>query len=357
MIYDAIVIGAGQAGMAAGYWLKREGQHFLILDRGREAGEMWSSRYKSLKLFTPRTHSALPGLKLEGDPIGFPNKQEMAAYLKKYAAKFELPIRFGSEVVAVRKEEGTFLIHTEREVFQSRALIVATGPFQQPRVPDFASHLPRDIMQLHSSAYQEPSQLQDGPVLVVGGGNSGAQIAAELADTRETYLALAEQPRYLPMSLFGRSLFWWLDLAGILRADSSSWAGQRLRRQRDPIFGYELKQAVKCGKVVLKTRAVHAGAAGIQFADGSRLTVRNIVWATGYVTSYGWLQVDGALDANRKVVHTRGVSPIEGLYYVGLPWQTHRGSSLLAGVGRDAREVVRAMMIQKEGIRNGKGTP
>lgn len=356
MMWDVIVIGAGQAGLAAGYWLQQAGMKFLLLDRGSEAGDAWKTRYDSLKLFTPRTHSALHGMRIDGDPDGFPDKDEMASYLKSYAARFELPIQFETDVKCVHKEEDRFIIDTHEGEYHAKSLIIATGPFRQPRIPTFAPSVPADIVQLHSSDYRRPSQLQEGGVLVVGGGNSGAQIAVELSGCRETYLALGQQPRYLPMTIGGKGMFWWLDKLGILSASGSSWVGRKLKRRGDPIFGYELKQAVKCGKVVLKKRAVDASASGMRFEDGTELKVRNVIWATGFVSSYDWLHVDQALDHKKAVIHTRGISPVKGLYYVGLPWQTHRGSALLAGVSRDAREIVQAIM-EKRGLVYGKRAP
>ena len=146
----------------------------------------------------------------------------------------------------------------------------------------------------------------------------------------------------------GKGMFWWLDKLGVLSASGSSWVGRKLRGRGDPIFGYELKQAVKCGKVVLKTRALGAGASGMRFGDGTALKVRNIVWATGFAGGYDWLHIEQALDRKKAPIHTRGISPVKGLYYVGLPWQTHRGSALLAGVSRDAREIVQAIMEKRD---------
>ncbi|WP_036718612.1 NAD(P)/FAD-dependent oxidoreductase [Paenibacillus sp. JCM 10914] len=347
-MWDVVVIGAGQAGLAAGYWLRRAGMSFVMLDRGSEPGETWLARYESLRLFTPRTHSALPGMEMQGNPDGFPDKYEVAAYLKSYASRFELPIQWKQEVLSVTKERDGFVIHTEGEELRAKKLIIATGPFQRPRIPAFSAALPKDILQLHSSAYMEPSQLQGGNVLVVGGGNSGAQIATELSGSRETYLSLGQRPRILPMTMGGKSMFWWLDRLGILSARTDSWIGRALRRKGDPIFGYELKQAVKCGKVVLKKRAVRAGSSGMELDDGTIVSVRNVIWATGFVSRYDWLRIEGAMDHEQAVIHANGHSPISGLYYVGLPWQTHRGSALLTGVGRDARAIVQAI-INEEG--------
>lgn len=345
MLWDTVVIGAGQAGLSAGYWLKSmSGQeNFLILDRHSGVGEVWHQRYESLRLFTPRSHSSLPGLHLAGDPKGFPDKNEISLYLQQYAEHFQLPIRFNTEVTSVRKEQGIFIIDSKQETFQARRLIMATGPFQHPSVPAFSQVVPKDILQLHSSLYKEPSQLQEGNVLVVGGGNSGAQIAVELSSVKLTYLATSQTPRYVPLTIGNRSFFWWLDRLGILKASSSSWVGRILRSQGDPIFGYELKEAVRYGKVMLKKRVVNVTHSGVHFQDGSVESVRNIIWATGFYSRYEWLHIEGALDSFGQVLHSQGVSPVKGLYFAGLPWQTHRGSALLTGVGQDTRRMVEAM--------------
>ncbi|UNK21215.1 NAD(P)/FAD-dependent oxidoreductase [Paenibacillus sp. N3/727] len=351
MVWDTVVIGAGQAGLAVGYWLNRsraENNNFLILDRSMEAGEVWQGRYESLRLFTPRSHNALPGLPLEGESDGFPDKNEMSLYLQKYAVHFGLPIQFGTDVTSVRKERGVFIIDSSQGQYQAKKLVIATGPFQQPNVPTYSQKVSDNVLQMHSSSYRHPSQLQEGDVLVVGGGNSGAQIAVELSEGRKTYLALGQQPKYLPLKIGTKSIFWWLDTLGILKAASSSWIGRRLRRQGDPIFGYELKEAVRCGKVILKKRTVDVSGLGVLFQDGSELAVRNIIWATGFKSRYSWLHIEGALDSDGQVLHSRGVSSVDHLYFVGLPWQTHRGSALLAGVGRDARLIVEAMNEKRE---------
>lgn len=350
MIWDTVVIGAGQAGLAAGYWLSRSRvqNNFLILDRSKVAGEVWQGRYESLRLFTPRSHSALPGLPLEGDSDGFPDKNEISLYLQKYAAHFGLPIQFGADVTSVCKEQDIFIIQSTQGQYRAKKLIIATGPFQQPNVPVYSQEVPDDVIQMHSSSYRHPLQLQEGNVLVVGGGNSGAQIAVELSEGRQTYLALGQQPKYLPLRIGNKSIFWWLDTLGMLKAASSSWIGSLLRRQGDPILGYELKESVRYGKVILKKRTVDASNSGVLFQDGSMLDVRNIIWATGFKSRYSWLHIEGSLDSYGQVLHSRGVSPVDHLFFIGLPWQTHRGSALLAGVGRDAGEIVKAMNEKRE---------
>src|SRR5699024_7710725 len=222
-MYNPIVIGAGQAGLAMGYYLKQSVDSFLILDENKEVGEVWDRRYDSLVLFTPRSLSSLPGLKLKGNPQGVPTKGEITQYLQAYADTFELPIKHNTRVTKVRKENNIYHISTEHAEYETRNVIVATGPFQKPRIPTFANILSKGIVQLHSSEYQNPSQLKEGNVLVVGGGNSGAQIAAEISQGRKTYLSTSQRLMFLPLVVKNKSIFWWFDKVGILKATSKSF--------------------------------------------------------------------------------------------------------------------------------------
>lgn len=338
--YDTIVIGAGQAGLAAGYYLKQFNQNFLILDKGREVAESWINRYDSLVLFTPRMYDALPGLQFEGESHGFPIKNEMVRYLKQYADKFNLPIKFQTEVVNVQNRKKTFYIETNQGVFESKNLVIATGAFQTPRVPSFSKKMLKDINQLHSSEYKNPSQLIEGNVLIVGGGNSGAQIAVELSKEKETYLAISQKLSYLPLVLNRKSIFWWFDKLGILKASSNSLIGKAIQKKGDPIFGYELKEAVKRMEVSLKPKVIDGKQNEITFKDLTTLKVDNIIWATGFHSVYPWLEIKEVFNTEGKLVHHRGTTSVKGLYFIGLPWQYRRGSALLQGVGFDARYIV-----------------
>lgn len=339
-MYNTIVIGAGQAGLAVGYHLKRHEQSFVILDLGKEVGESWLRRYDSLVLFTPRLYDSLPGLLLEGDPHGFPTKHEIAVYLKRYAEKFELPIKFQTEVLRVQYRDKVFLVETSQGAFQSKNLIIGTGAFEAPQIPKFSKDLSNDIVQLHSSAYKNPSQLIEGNVLVVGGGNSGAQIAVELSKERETFLAVSKQLSYLPLTIKNKSIFWWLDRSGILKATSNSLVGKAVRKKGDPIFGYDVKDAVSRKEITIKPKVTGGAGNQITFEDMSLLKVKNIIWATGFESKYPWLEIKGVFDKKGKVIHNRGITTVEGLYFIGLPWQHRRGSALLQGVGADAEYIV-----------------
>ncbi|MEO2077288.1 MAG: NAD(P)/FAD-dependent oxidoreductase [Bacillus sp. (in: firmicutes)] len=335
-MYDVVVIGAGQAGLSMGYFLKQSSLSFIIVDSNNSAGDVWRNRYDSLVLFTPRSYSALPGLALKGDPSGFPTKDEIADYLERYAKTFDLPIKFSCVVQKVHKQNDTFIISTSDSNIKTKKVVIATGPFHTPRIPSFAEELPQQVVQLHSSEYKNPAQLNDGSVLVVGGGNSGTQIAVELSNHYETYLSIGQKIRFLPLNIAGKSIFWWFDKLDILHANRDSFIGKKVQRQPDPIFGFELKEKLREKKVTLKTRTKSIQQNEIQFEDLSTINVQNVIWATGFVADYSWIDIPNLLDHSGKPKHKRGVTEIEGLYFLGLPWQYRRGSALLLGVGEDA---------------------
>ncbi|OKL37937.1 flavin-containing monooxygenase [Domibacillus mangrovi] len=346
-MYQTIIIGAGQAGLAMGYYLKEMNQSFLILDKNQEIGDEWRNRYDSLVLFTPRMYSSLPGLSLTGDPQGFPMKDEIANYLEYYSNHFELPVQLRTEVLVVRKEMDHFFIKTEDREYKAENIVVASGPFQKPNIPLFAKSLSSDVLQIHSSQYKNPQQLRSGNVLVVGGGNSGAQIAVELSNERKTYLSISQKIKFFPLEIGNKSIFWWFDKAGILKAPRHSWIAKKIQASGDPIFGSELKGALASQAVVQKSRAVDGEDTKIRFQDQSMLEVHNIVWSTGFVWDYSWLEVNGVLNYEGRPIHKRGITQTSGLYFLGLPWQYRRGSTLLQGVGEDAKYI--AEHIQKSG--------
>lgn len=337
MFYDVIIVGAGQSALSMGYFLKKTKLSFLILDKGSRVGDTWRNRYDSLVLFTPRSYSSLPGLSLEGNPNGFPTKDEVADYLEYYVQFFKLPIRMNTNITRIIKEGSLFRLFSEHESFTARNIIIATGSYQYPNIPSFSKEIDKDIMQVHSSQYKNQSQLNSGSVLVVGGGNSGSQIALDLSHTRETYLSISHDIQYLPLTIARRSIFWWLDKLGILKADNKSSIGRKLQRKGDLLFGDELKKSIKTNKVKIKPRAIDVREKNeILFQDMTNLKVNNIIWATGFIQDFNWIDIPGLLNSYGTINHIRGITNIKGLYFLGLPWQHRRGSSLLLGVGDDA---------------------
>ena len=339
-VYDVIVIGAGQAGLAMSYYLKKAGLSFLVLDQHKQVGESWRRRYDSLVLFTPRAYSCLPGLPFPGKQEGLPTKDDVACYLESYAAFYAFPIRHQQTVVTVSRSNGKYLVQTDSaHTYIAKQIVVATGPFHRPHVPGWSKSLSSSINQLHTHEFRNPSQLVEGSVLVIGAGNSGAQLAVELAAECRVYLALGNKRAHLPLFFLGKNLFWYLDKSGISKITIDSKLGKWVAARPDPIFGYkaEIQQLVAENRLTLKPRVVTADHDSVHFSDGSRLTVPNLLWATGYQPDYKWLgDLPGVLNSAGQPVHNRGVSPLPGLYFLGLPWQYRRSSALLGGVGADA---------------------
>lgn len=333
---DIIVIGAGQAGLSMGYYLQQGGYNFVILDGEKRIGDTWRNRYDSLILFTPKSYSSLPGMRLEGEKNALPTKDEIADYLEAYANLFSLPVKMETTVHKVQKIKSTYEVSTDKGIFHSKHVIIASGAFQKPFIPSISQSLSQEVFQIHSSQYQSPEMIPDGPVLVIGGGNSGTQIATELAKYHEVTIAISHPFKFLPLNIMGKSIFYWLEKIGLLYAGTDTRRGTWFRKQTDPIFGLELKNLIRKEKINIKPRVIKTHEREITFNDHSKINVQNIIWSTGFVPDYKWIDIDGVLDANGFPLHKRGLSPIQGLYYIGLPWQYQRGSALICGVGKDA---------------------
>lgn len=345
MIYDVIIVGSGQAGLSMGYYLKQTKLTFLILDKGLTIGEAWRNRYDSLTLFTPVSYSSLPGLELDCMPNHYPTKDEIADYLTKYAETFSLPILLNTYISKLEKTTTNFLLTTNRGDYTAKQVVIATGPFQHPYIPEFSRLLSDQVLQLHSSNYKNPKQLKQGPALVVGGGNSGSQIAVELSNERNVYLSVGHKLKFLPQDLGNKSIFWWFDKLGILKIHTNSKFGEFLKEMPDPIFGYELKSLLKNGKITLKPRAKSVVNDHIVFEDNSKIEAANIIWSTGFKGNYGWIHTPSVFDKKGVPIHQRGVTSIRGLFFLGLPWQYRRGSALLQGVGRDAEYLMQQVLL------------
>jgi putative flavoprotein involved in K+ transport len=331
--FDVVVIGAGQAGLAIGHFLAGAGRRFLIVDGADSIAAAWRGRWDSLVLFTPRRYDSLPGLTFPGDPNGYPTRDEVIAYLEQYAAAFELPVELASAVRSLDTDGGRFVVGLEGRQIEADQVVVAAGSFQLPRVPALADELAPDVFQTHSTGYKRPSDVPEGAVLVVGGGNTGFQIAQELAATHAVHLAVGSRQTPLPQMFLGRDLFWWLTKTRLLTKTVESRLGRRMR-DRETLVGSSPRQLKRYG-VELKPRAVAASGRTVSFADGSELDVNAVIWATGYRPDHSWIKLPVA-DANGCIRHRRGMTELPGLYFLGLPWQHTRGSALLGWVRDDA---------------------
>jgi putative flavoprotein involved in K+ transport len=331
---DVVVIGGGQAGLAMAWHLAQQGRRFVVLEAAPALGQVWRNRWDSLKLFTPAQYDALPGMAFPAPADTYPTKDPVADYLQTYAAALDLPVRLNAQVTDLRRVGDDFEVGTADASYQARKVVVATGPFQVPFVPPPAAKLDPSVTQVHSADYRNPQALPEGPVLVVGGGNSGFQIAEELAATRTVDLSIATTYPMLPQRRAGRDLFWWLTRLGLLRVTVDSRPGRRMSR-RDFVIGTNRKRLERAG-VRFRPRLVDAEDRTVRFADHSLLEeVGVVVWATGYRSDYAWIHIPGVVREGH-VVHRRGVTEVPGLYFLGLSWQHTRGSALLGFVNDDA---------------------
>jgi putative flavoprotein involved in K+ transport len=349
--YDVVVIGAGQAGLAIGRELARAGRRFVILEAAAVAAA-WRERWDSLVLFTPRRYSGLPGLPFPGEPDAYPTRDEVVAYLERYASELELPVRLDSRVRSVRSAEGgRFVVELDGGSIEADAVVVATGPFQAPFVPAVAEGLGPDVFQLHSVEYRRPADVPTGRVLVVGGGNTGFQLAKELAATHDVELAVGTKQTPLPQRFLGRDLFWWLTKTGILSKTVDTRLGRRAR-DRDTLIGSSPRELRRRHGVAVRPRVVRAEGRTVGFADGTELEVDAVVWATGYRHDHSWIELP-VFDDEGRLRHRRGVTDVPGLFFLGLSWQHTRGSALIGFVGDDAAfiaEQVAARMNGRAGV-------
>jgi putative flavoprotein involved in K+ transport len=347
--FDVVVIGGGQAGLSVGYYLARRGLRFVILDAHERVGDAWRKRWDSLRLFSPARYDALVGMPFPAPDDTFPTRDEMADYLEAYAKRFKLPVRNSMRVDSLTERDGRYRISSGEHEFEADQVIVAMANFQKPRVPALASSLDPGIVQLHSTEYKNLQQLPDGPVLVAGVGNSGAEIALELAQAgRQVWLSgrsNGEAPfrmntwfaRWFGMPLLFRIFFHRLLT---IRTPMGRKARPKVLGHATPLIRTRLSDLAAAGvRAVARVSGAKSGKPELD--DGQLLDVASVIWCTGFHVGFSWIELP-IFDDSGAPVHEAGVVPSQpGLYFVGLNFLYAMSSSMIHGVGRDAERITR----------------
>jgi putative flavoprotein involved in K+ transport len=340
--FDTVVVGGGQAGLAIGYHLAEAGRSFVILDASDRTGDAWRNRWTSLRVFTPARYSSLPGWPFPAPAWTYPTKDDVADYLEAYAARFDLPVRCRCPVERLSRDGDRFLLDVGPDRIEADNVVVASGPLHAPRVPEFVRELDPGIVQLHAGEYRDPSALQEGPVLVVGAANSGAEIALEVSRAEFATWLSGRHPGNEPMragSFFDRFLTvpFWFFVNDVLTVDTR--IGRKLRPRilatTAPLGRVRPKDLEAAGvERVPRTAGVRGGLPELE--DGRVLDAANVIWCTGFRPDFSWIDLP-VFDADGRPEHERGVVPAApGLYFLGLPFQYALTSFLIGGVGRDA---------------------
>ncbi len=347
---SVVVVGAGQAGLAIGYYLKREGIDHVILDGADRIGDSWRARWDSLRLFTPARYDGLPGLPFPAAAPSFPTKDEMAEYLEAYVHHYKLPVRLGVRIDRLSSEGNGYVLAAGERAIEASQVVVATGAHQTKRIPVWAGALDSSILQVHAADYRNPAQVREGPVLVVGAGNSGAEIATELAKAGHPTSLAGRSTGHIPAAAYAfNGLFFWFLANKILSVDTPIGRRARPKAQSHggPLIQLTLKEVTDAGVDLLpRVATVHEGRPMLE--DGRRVDVSNVIWCTGFGHDFSWIDLPG-LAPDRLPEHDRGVMPSQpGLYFIGLPFLTKLASAFVGGVGDDAKRLVRTIAARLE---------
>ncbi len=351
--FETIIIGGGQAGLSVGYGLAKAGQSFIILDANKRIGDAWRNRWESLKLFTPAYLNGLDGMAFPGKQHVFISKDEMADYLEQYATKFELPVLTGTRVEKLYKNGEGFIVNAGNKTLKAKNVVIAMSNYQNPKVPDFAKNLDPTIVQLHSKDYKNPFQLQDGTVLIVGAGNSGADIALELAKNRLTYVS-GKDVGHVPFRIES-------FMARYLLIRLVRFVGHHIITIRTSVGRKLRPKVLKSGSPLVRVKPIDLAEAGIErlprvvgvreglplLEDERVIEVRNIIWSTGFTPGFSWIELP-IIGEREEPFHERGVVKKEpGLYFVGLNFLYSMTSDTITGTRRDARHIVKQILHSK----------
>jgi len=353
---DTVVIGGGQAGLSVGYYLAKQGRPFVILDANQRVGDSWRSRWDSLLLFTPARVNGLPGMRFPASGDKFITKDEMADFLEAYAAKFELPVQNGVKVDGLTREGDLYVVSAGALSFRATNVVVAMGNCQVPWVPTFATDLDPTIVQLHSKDYRNPKQLQEGPVLIVGAGNSGADIAMEVVQSHPTLMAGKESahiPFRIETFVARKLLLRIVRFVGHRVLSVRTPLGRKLRpkllNQAAPLVRVKPKDLLAAGVERLpKVTGVRGGLPVLE--NGRVLEVSNVIWCTGFRPGFSWIDLP-ILGDRQEPAHERGVAvDYPGLYFVGLHFLYSMTSETITGVPRDAKRIAKELSARPSSV-------
>jgi putative flavoprotein involved in K+ transport len=357
--FETVIVGGAQAGLAAAYHLTRRGRSVVVLDAAERIGDSWRKRWPSLRLYSPARYDGLPGMRFPAPRHSYPTGYEMADYLEAYARRFELPVRTGVQADGLSRDGDGYMVKAGEHRFEADNVIVATGVFQSPFVPEFAAELDPGIFQLHSNDYRSPVQLQEGGVLVVGAAHSGGDIAFEVAHAGYPTVLSGRNTGQIPVPLESRRMrvtwplmrFLW---SRVLTVDTPIGRKKRaeIRTHGGPLLRIKAADLEAAGveRVFGRTAGVQNGLPVLD--DGRILEVANVIWCTGFRPDYSWIDAPISLDEDGYPEQTRGVvdsSP--GLYFLGLPFLHSFSSMLILGAGRDAERVVKHIASKANGRR------
>lgn len=343
-MFDTIIIGGGQAGLASGYHLQKKGVSFLILEASNHIGGSWPNYYDSLKLFSPAGFSSMPGMKFHGNQNRYPLRDEVVQYLQDYKIKFQLPVLINQRVNLIEKNDESFTIQTVTgDSFKALTIINATGSFNNPFIPNIEGIDTFQGETLHSSKYRNAKPFHSQRVIVVGGGNSAVQIAAELAEVSDVTLAVRRPIQFVKQRILGLDLHFWLKLIGF--DTFPFWRfGKTAPRSNAVNDTDQYKERITAGKPNQQSMFTSFYEKGVIWPNGDMEPVDTIIFATGFKPPLSYLKTIGALDKEGMPLHKAGISNVSGIYFVGLEGQRSFASATLRGVGADAEFVVKKIL-------------